>query len=217
MVHDFKISEEMLDALADEGYIVLPKALPSNLCQGLLGELLKRYGEGQFTSAKIGQGAEQQKQESIRSDSIHWLESTDCQPELELFFEAIRRLIQQLNRSLFLAINAFECHFACYEPGTFYQKHRDRFQHDNGRRLSLVFFLNANWDHAHEGELVIYDPEDDQKVLRRIFPELGTLVLFASDRMVHEVKPTLRRRLSLTGWLKSTSTQNNPWQGPYVI
>ncbi len=212
MVHKFEISEKMLDTLAEEGYLVLPKALPPSLCQGLSAELLKRYTEGLFTAALIGQGVDQQKQESVRSDSIHWLESTDAQPELELFFEAIRSLIQQLNRSLFLAINAFECHFACYEPGAFYQKHRDRFQHDNGRRLSLVFFLNADWQSAHQGELVIYDPKDEQKVLRSILPELGTLVLFASDRMVHEVKPTLRLRLSITGWLKSISTQDNPWQ-----
>ena len=91
----------------------------------------------------------------------------------------------------------------CKKMGAFYQKHRDRFQNDNGRRLSLVFFLNKDWQSHDGGELVIYDPDDEDRILQIVSPSFGTLVLFDSQRFPHEVRAPRRQRLSLTGWLKS--------------
>ncbi|MDQ3230484.1 MAG: 2OG-Fe(II) oxygenase, partial [Pseudobdellovibrionaceae bacterium] len=135
------------------------------------------------------------------------------QPDIAAFFQAIRVWSRAVNQSLYLALNAFECHFACYEPGAFYQKHRDRFQADNGRRLSLVLFLNRNWKSEDGGELVIYNPLHDDEILQVIPPTFGTLVIFDSERFPHEVRPTQRQRLSLTGWLKSISAHDAFLQG----
>ncbi len=204
---------EILDQLAEQGFVVTSEALPQSWTEGLWQEWTRRYEAGASTAAQIGKGHHQQQAQSIRSDRIHWLEATDPQPDVAAWFAAVRNFTRAVNQSLYLSINAFECHFACYEPGAFYQKHRDRFQSDNGRRLSLVFFLNKDWQSADGGELVIYDPEDEDRILKVIHPTFGTLVIFDSQRFPHEVRPTFRQRLSLTGWLKSVPAHEAALQG----
>lgn len=204
---------EILDQLAEDGFVVIPDALPPASTEGLLQEWQRRYEAGASTLAQIGKGHQQHQAQSIRSDRIHWLDASDPQPDVAAWFAAVRNWSRAVNQSLYLSINAFECHFACYEPGAFYQKHRDRFQSDNGRRLSLVFFLNKDWQSSDGGELVIFDPEDEARMLSIISPTFGTLVIFDSQRFPHEVRPTLRQRLSLTGWLKSIPAHEAALQG----
>lgn len=213
----FADRHELIDRLAEEGFLVVPEALPEARTEGLLQEWQKRYQTGASAPAQIGKGPEQHESQSIRSDRIHWLDSEDPQPDLAAWFAAVRRWTRAVNQSLYLSINAFECHFACYEPGAFYQKHRDRFQTDNGRRLSLVFFMNRDWQPKDGGELVIFDPMDEQRILQIIEPAYGTLVIFASDRFPHEVRPTHRQRLSLTGWLKSIPAHEAALQGTVLF
>jgi SM-20-related protein len=204
---------ELLDQLAADGFVVIPDALSPAHSEGLLQEWQRRYAAGASTAAQIGKGHHQQQAESIRSDRIHWLDGTDPQPDVAAWFALVRSWSRAVHQSLFLSINAFECHFACYEPGAFYQKHRDRFHSDNGRRLSLVLFLNKNWQSSDGGELLLYDPDDELKVLAGIAPRFGTLVIFDSERFPHEVRPTQKQRLSLTGWLKSIPSHEAALQG----
>jgi SM-20-related protein len=213
MDKSFADSPGILDQLAENGFAVIPEALPSSLTEGLLQEWQRRYEAGASTAARIGKGHQQHQAQSIRSDRIHWLEVTDTQPDVAAWFAVVRSWMRAVNQGLYLSINAFECHFAVYEAGAFYQKHRDRFQSDNGRRLSLVFFLNKDWQSSDGGELVIYDPDDQTKILKTIAPEFGTLVIFDSQRFPHEVLPPKRQRLSLTGWLKSIPAHEAALQG----
>jgi SM-20-related protein len=204
---------EILDQLADDGFVVIPDALSPALSEGLLQEWQRRYAAGSSTPAQIGKGHQRQQAQSIRSDRILWLDSSDPQPDVAAWFAMVRSWSRAVNQSLFLSINAFECHFACYEQGAFYQKHRDRFQSDNGRRLSLVLFLNKDWQRDDGGELLIFNPEDELKVLASIAPQFGTLVIFDSQRFPHEVRPTQKQRFSLAGWLKSIPSHEAAWQG----
>jgi SM-20-related protein len=204
---------ELLDQLAVDGYLVIPDALPRTRSEGLLHEWQRRYAAGAAAPAQIGKGAQKQEARAIRSDRILWLEVSDPQPDVAAWFAIIRSWSRLINQSFFLSLNAFECHFACYEPGTFYQKHRDRFQTDNGRRLSLAFYLNHDWSSTDEGELVLYDPADEGRILETVLPTFGTLVIFDSQRFPHEVRPTRRRRLSLAGWLKSIPAHEAALQG----
>jgi SM-20-related protein len=194
---------EILDQLALEGYAVIRNAFPEKETEALRQEWQSRLAQGASTAAQIGKGHQKHEAQTIRSDRIHWLEPGDPDPAVAAWFDEVRSWIRAVNQGLYLSINAFECHFAVYEAGAFYQKHRDRFQNDNGRRLSLVFFLNKDWQSHDGGELVIYHPEDEERILESIAPTFGTLVLFDSQRFPHEVRAPKRQRLSLTGWLKS--------------
>jgi len=208
---------ELIDQLADQGFVIIPEALPVALATGLLQEWQRRYATGAAAPAQIGKGHQQHEARLIRSDHIHWLEAADPQPHIAAWFAAVHRWTREFNQSLYLSINAFECHFACYEPGAFYQKHRDRFQSDNGRRLSLVFFLNHDWQPSDGGELVLYHPDVEAEILAIIAPTFGTLVIFDSQRFPHEVRPTMRQRLSLAGWLKSIPAHEAALQGTMLV
>ena len=112
-------------------------------------------------------------------------------------------LVSTLER-LFLGLFNFESHFAVYRPGDFYRRHLDAFRGDSNRVLSLVTYLNSDWDPEDGGELVIY-PQDEPAL--RVTPGFGTLVLFLSASFPHEVLAARRERYSVAGWFRlNTST-----------
>ena len=64
-----------------------------------------------------------------------------------------------------------------------------------------MLFLNPNWQPEHGGELVLY--QDDERTERaRIAPVDGRLVLFLSEEIPHEVRPTSAPRRSVAGWYR---------------
>ncbi len=67
------------------------------------------------------------------------------------------------------------------------------------RRVSLVLYLNRRWRAGDGGELKIVD---DLGRDRHIEPAAGRLAVFLTAGREHEVMPTRRDRLSLTGWFR---------------
>ena len=107
--------------------------------------------------------------------------------------------------------------YAYYPAGGFYRVHRDAVPGSAStlRRYSLLLYLNDrddNWDLARDGGalrlhlgpyLDIDCWDDDATVLGQhedVVPAGGTLVLFASDAIPHEVLDTNRERLAVVGW-----------------
>jgi len=102
-----------------------------------------------------------------------------------------------LNQSRFLGLLSFEGHYAIYPPGAFYRRHRDRFRDDDTRVLSCILYLNEGWRRADGGALRIHLGEG---VVRDVLPAAGTLACFLAERYEHEVLPTSRERLAVSGW-----------------
>ncbi|WP_338156648.1 2OG-Fe(II) oxygenase [Robiginitalea aestuariiviva] len=97
-----------------------------------------------------------------------------------------------------------EFHYALYPEGSYYRRHLDVFQNDDRRRLSLICYLNEpDWTPADGGELVLYTQGEKGEKAVWVDPLPGQLVLMESHILEHEVKPTQRPRLSLTGWFKT--------------
>ena len=109
-------------------------------------------------------------------------------------------LKQALNRTLFLGLVAFEGHYALYERGGFYVKHRDSFAQDDARVVSLILYLNSDWKAADGGKLRIY--RSDSWV--DVEPVGGTLVCFFSQESEHQVLRSHASRISLAGWFKQS-------------
>jgi SM-20-related protein len=91
---------------------------------------------------------------------------------------------------------------ALYPPGAFYAKHIDQHRGQSGRVLSWVLYLNPEWREEWGGQLRLYEPERPELPMAEIFPRAGRLVVFASDEVPHEVRPTDETRASLTGWFR---------------
>ena len=163
----------------------------------ILGTSVFRQDVEKLRKAGIGKQQQHQINESIRGDHIQWLDKNTAEPELRSYMRRVESLMQQLNRALFLSLKDFEIHVTVYPVGTFYKRHLDQFKKDDHRRLSIICYLNEEWDESHGGHLRIYLPEGPRDIL----PEAGRLVCFRSDQLEHEVLPATRERRSLTGWI----------------
>lgn len=192
-----QLFDQIADALADTGYLVLDNPLPMSLVDGLLANLQQQ--QASLNPAGVGRQGDYQRNEQIRGDSIQWLEPGD--PAVTEFLSVMDKLREAMNQRLYLGLFDYESHYAVYEPGAFYQKHRDAFRGKPGRKLSSVLYLNPDWDKHNGGELVLYDEAGDLELLR-VAPEYGRLVLFLSEDFPHEVLPAKLRRQSIAGWFR---------------
>jgi Rps23 Pro-64 3,4-dihydroxylase Tpa1-like proline 4-hydroxylase len=68
------------------------------------------------------------------------------------------------------------------------------------REWSFLLYLNEHWTPSDGGHLRIHDV-DGSGQHRDVAPEAGTLVLFKSDTVPHEVRPTTASRMAIVGWL----------------
>jgi len=100
-----------------------------------------------------------------------------------------------LNRHFFLPLKDIELMYAIYEKGSFYKRHKDRFEHHQHWFFTVVLYL-TDWVPGDGGELLLY--KEDETVT--VKPSAGTFVIFTSETE-HEVLPTSARRYSVTGWV----------------
>lgn len=133
-----------------------------------------------------------------RGDSTLWLDDPACGPAARELQAALDGLRGDLNRRLLLGLDEVEAHFAHYPPGAGYARHRDRFRSDDARVLSLVLYLNPDWpDHAG-GALRLHLPGGPHDIA----PRAGTVALFLSAEVEHEVLPADRARFSVAAWFR---------------
>jgi SM-20-related protein len=155
-----------------------------------------RRSRGQFTPARIGAAQTLQRRAEVRGDSTCWLQEPLYPAEHELLAQ-LEQLRLELNREAFLGLFELELHYAWYMPGAAYQRHVDQPRGVTRRKVSLVMYLNENWDEADGGALRIFEAVDGY---RDIQPMAGRLVCFLTAGREHSVLPALRDRLSISGW-----------------
>ncbi len=201
---DRELLGQLADALRNTGYASIQNAVPPGLLQALVDQV-HRQSVGDFDRAGIGREADHQLNSFVRRDRIRWIEGETPAEKNWLAWTAQLRLA--LNRELLLGLFSFESHFAHYAPGAFYRKHLDSFREPgpnvilSQRVLSLVTYLNPDWDAEDGGELVIYST-DGESAVQRVTPLAGTLVVFLSAEIPHEVLPAQRDRYSIAGWFR---------------
>ncbi len=191
------LCDQIADALVEPGYLILDSVIPQSIQEGLRSVFPR--SESDMKPAGVGRGKDFHQDRQIRGDKIRWL--LEDRPEEAAFLNWMSALQQGLNQRLYLGLQEYESHFAHYPPGAFYQKHLDAFKGKSGRKLSTVFYLNADWPQGAGGELVIYDGASDQ-ILEVVAPECGRLVIFLSEKFPHEVKAATGDRYSIAGWFK---------------
>jgi SM-20-related protein len=193
----------LAEAIAAEGWAVVPGFIESELISELRAECRWLFAKGALRAAAVGSGAGRQTRSDIRTDEIRWLEEADATPAQRRCLARFEALRLEFNRELQLGLFEFECHFSRYAPGAFYRKHLDQFRGDGRRRLSCVLYLNENWAREDGGELRLHLDAGETGQVADVLPVGGTLVLFLSQRIAHEVLPGKRERLSIAGWFKT--------------
>lgn len=195
---DHPLLLRIVDDLAAHGWSQQNIFLPETLTLELAAECRQRAVEGELSPAAVGRGSTQEVREGVRGDHIQWLEAGES-AACDRYLGLMDSLRQALNRGLFLGLEDYESHFALYPPGAFYLKHVDRFRDDDRRTVSAVLYLNQGWLPEHGGQLRMFLKEG---VDYDVQPKGGCLVVFLSGDIPHEVLPSTRERLSLTGWFR---------------
>lgn len=194
--HD--LFERIAKDIYSKGFSINPNALCPQLAEALWLHL-QSMSENQFDPAGVGREQAHILNQFVRSDEICWINGESLAGIQWLNWSA--RLQQYLNRRLFLGLFSFESHFAHYQPGDFYKRHMDAFRGEANRVLSLVVYLNPDWQASDAGELVLYQNEHDQQGTK-VTPSFGTVVAFLSEEFPHEVLPAQRDRYSIAGWFR---------------
>ena len=189
----------LIDSYLEDNIGIASNVVSESLATGLKENLLLLFDLHKLEQAGTGNDQRNHVDKTVRGDEISWLDRHKGNIHENRFFELVDGFILFLNTNCYTGINGFEFHYARYEKGSFYSKHKDQFQNNNSRQFSMILYLNPDWDEKDGGELSIQTSQG----IRRISPSHGKIVFFKSAEMVHEVLPTNKARLSITGWLKT--------------
>ena len=192
------LNDTFLDQIENQGYAVIDSFFPANKALEIALKLDELRGKHIFKKAGIGKEDDYQIDQSQRGDYIHWIDPENCEGPLAEVMAEFQELKQILNRSFYLGIDHFECHYVHYPIGTHYLKHVDRHKSGSSRIVSFVLYLNENWQDQDGGQLRIYRRDGTTADIQ---PQLGRLAVFLSE-MEHEVLTTHRVRNSITGWMR---------------
>ena len=200
--------EDLLDHISQEiysnSYVVVDNFVDEAFRKALLKEQTDLLNQGQFTKAAVGKGDQKQVRAEIRSDEVLWMDPTALSPLQAIFWEKVAEVQQVLNRRCFLGLKSFEGHFARYPIGSFYKRHLDQFHAVPHRIVTIILYLNESWTEADGGQLRMYFPQEDgSERVEDVLPVGGRLVVFLSEEIPHEVLPTRKERISITGWLRN--------------
>nr|WP_299423811.1 2OG-Fe(II) oxygenase [uncultured Emticicia sp.] len=193
--------ELLIEGIVAKGYAVCDDFLEPSEVKNLLNTFAQRYESGKFKDASIGKQSEAHKSALVRGDQILWLETNSVDVAERMLLNKNQAFVDYLNQTCYLGIVGTEIHFAKYNVGKFYRRHRDTFQAQKGRILSVIYYLNPNWIPENGGNLIIYTSENGIEKGIVIEPLAGRLVCFESEKLEHEVSVAFAERFSVTGWL----------------
>lgn len=187
---------DWMDRLSEDNYLVIDDFISGEELVTFRSYFEKQLQQDTLTKAGIGTADQFQVRKEVRGDYIKWLDrATDT--HLASFFDRIDVMIRQLNRYCFLSLSGAEFHLAHYPKGTFYKRHLDQFQQRNNRLISVILYLNEEWQQGDGGELNVYLDHKDETIA----PVARRVVLLRSNLVEHEVLETHKDRYSITGWL----------------
>ena len=175
-----------------------PLFISKELSAGLAENIGQLQKDNMMNAAGIGNDEARDANQKMRSDKIYWMDRKHENAFENEFLTLAENFIARLNETCYTGINSYEFHYAVYEEGSFYKRHKDRFVNDSNRKYSLISYLNDDWLEEDGGQLLVYQNGETQKIQ----PHAQTAVFFKSDETEHEVVRANRSRMSVSGWLK---------------
>jgi SM-20-related protein len=203
-----RISSQHLSELNTKGVVVIENFIAPSLQQALREDVQSlRQSFSKFNVAKIGQDSTNALNTDIRVAETCFLgrgKLTDIpsSPARTQLYDILDQL--RLDLPTPLDANLMELLYAYYPRGGFYRRHRDAIPGSAStlRKFSLLLYLNApDWTPDNGGQLRMhYDgggdflPVGASPNYKDVDPRGGTLVLFQSDKLPHEVLDTQSER-----------------------
>jgi len=224
-----RISQSSLQELSTHGYVVINDFLPLDIVKALRDDVVSLRSSNKFKIAKIGQDSTNSLNTEIRVAETCFLGESKLQDipsharnKLYEILDMVR--IDLSGKSIFdindvngelqkaapaLDKSLSELLYAYYPKGGFYRRHVDAVSKSASvlRSYSLLLYLHDKWDENDGGYLRIhldsggdFLPQGEEPNFVDVKPEGGTLVLFKSDKIPHEVLDTNAERTAVVGW-----------------
>ena len=187
------------DSLEQKSWFFQEDFFEKELCRQITETYFNKEKKCLFSEAKIGKGNKKVQNTSIRKSETKWIESQDISPaisRLNLLLEEIKNSTSNYFR---ISLKRFESQFAIYNSGGFYKAHFDQHGNSKHRLISCVIYLN---DCSKGGELVLYKKGSKTQIDKVISPKAGSIVLFFSADIFHEVKLVIDHRQSISTWFR---------------
>jgi SM-20-related protein len=215
-----RLSRESLQELTSSGYVIIDNFLPGNLQEALRKDVANLRLNSKFNVAKIGQDSTNALNTDIRVAETCFVgpsKLSDCPNEdRSTLYTILDQIRQDLPQPLDTTLNEFL--YAYYPSGGFYRRHRDAIPGSASilREYSLLLYLNQDWTEKDGGRLRLHKdsggdflPEGEEPNFQDVDPHGGTLVLFESDKLPHEVLDTHAERIAIVGWYNRPVTAND--------
>ena len=214
------LSEATLAELQRSEFVELPNFASPEQVRALVDDIaLLRSSPGTGRSASAQRG------------SVEWYELMPTPPSVAargdgrgVLLEMVAGLQLELEQHLRVELSAehTELKYAFYPTGGFYQRHVDAMNVGKvAREWSFILYLNERWKPSDGGHLRVFDAgsgvagsgtlladftSGHSPLLSGaghvdIAPRAGTLALFRSDTVPHEVRHTSAKRMCVIGWL----------------
>ena len=228
-----------IDQLASKGYVVIPNFISDEMVSNLAKDVSDLRSKNKFQIAKIGQDSTNTLNKNIRVAETCFLGegklSDVPSPARDGLYAALDSARNSLSGNTRLDEQDWqtgevskgapaldreltEMLYAYYPSGGFYRRHRDAVPGSASllRCYSLLLYLNQGWKKEDGGELRMHFdsggdflPEGETPNFLDIEPKAGTLVLFKSDKVPHEVLDTYSERLAVVGWYNRAPTMSD--------
>ncbi len=195
--------EDLMNAMDRYGWASMPGCVSFADSHRLKDECEIAWEKGHFRRAGVGRGQGLVIREEIRRDQVMWLDPGGLSVEQLMYLATLETLRLAMNRRFFLGLFEFEGHFAIYPEGAFYKAHLDRHSGTSDRIVTVILYLNPDWQPGDGGELKLWTTTGDRDgAFTLIEPRMGTLVCFMAGDFWHEVLPAKKTRMSITGWFR---------------
>lgn len=206
-IHNLDNWFSWMDDLAEQNYVVIDNFIDDKLYKEIKSFLFEKIEA--FDQAGIGALNQHIIKKTIRGDKTYWL-NKERDTALSDLWELLSETKNTLNRYCYLSLSGEEFHLTHYPSGGYYLRHLDQFEGRNNRMISMIIYLNENWETKNGGQLEILDKN---KKLQLVDPIAKRCVLFKSDKVPHAVLKSYKDRYSLTGWLLYQPTSLAPILG----
>jgi len=215
-----RVTPSDLQQLDSQGYVIIDNFLPEPLQESLRADVQNLRKSSKFNVAKIGQDATNALNTDIRIAETCFLGPSKLEDIPDASRSQLYDVLDGIRRDLPqpLDSNLSEFLYAYYPKGGFYRRHRDAIPGSAStlRQFSLLMYLNKDWNQSHGGQLRMhmdsggdYLPEGEPPNFKDVEPKGGTLVLFKSDQIPHEVLDTQEERVAIVGWYNRPVTAND--------
>ena len=175
--------------------------------ESLLGDISTLRRAGSFKVANIGN--DKTLNEEIRVSESFFLSGSNTHTNNEArktLFGVLDAMQDDLGQNEpMLDKSTMEASYVYYSNGGFYKRHIDAVPNSVSilRRYSFLLYLNQKWEEEDGGQLRVFEGDSTHTQTRNFYdikPEAGTLVIFPSDSVQHEVLQSKKERLVVVGW-----------------